>query len=395
MTNISNSEKITDIKNNDLSSSINNNDSFYSLELPKNHKILNRKHSRLYSGRNIYRKISKIQKSQKNANIKLDILLSIIKSKLLGEYDYNISHYELSFQKTNNVNDVQKEIKEKEDNDFNIKDDFSPIESIKKDPISSSNNEYKKKSNNIKNNNSIGNLKDIINDFILENKNGKNNSDFNDNENKDNNMINNGNENPEINEDINNNMIPDDYNIKQKIKKEDKTHHKNLRTFGEINSININSLLDYSFKNELNLNKYKFEANDINNNNISNGNEINDSNKINEIKTNGDKKEVEENVIIDNERIGNININEEINKKGENDGGVNADEEKEIENKLDISQSDKMSVNSLATNSSGKKSNHSSSRKIRGFNFRNKIEIKKYSQNKFTPSSSNNNYQKK
>ena len=212
-------------------------------------------------------------------------------------------------------------------------------------------------------------------------------------------MINNGNENPEINEDKNNNINPDDYN---KIKREDKTHIKNVRTFGDINTININSLLNSesrAFKNEINLNKYKFEANDINNNNISNGNdngnEINDSNKINEIKTNGDKKEVEENVIIDNERIGNININEEINKKGDNDGGANADEEKEIENKLDISQSDKMSVNSLATNSSGKKSNHSSSRKIRGFNFRNKIEIKKYSQNKFTPSSSNNNYQKK
>ena len=399
MTNISNSEKITDIKNNDLSSSINNNDSFYSLELPKNHKILNRKHSRLYSGRNIYKKISKIQKSQKNANIKLDILLSIIKSKLLGEYDYNISHYELSFQNTTNVNDVQKEIKEKEDNDFNIKDDFSQIESIKKEPISPLNIEYKKKSNNIKNNNSIGNLKDIINDIISENKNGKNNTYFNDNETRDNNMINNGNENPEINEDKNYNINPDDYN---KIKKEDKTHIKNVRTFGDINTININSLLNSesrAFKNEINLNKYKFEANDINNNNKSNGNdngnEINDSNKINEIKTNGDKKEVEENVIIDNERIGNININEEINKKGDNDGGVNADEEKEIENKLDISQSDKMSVNSLATNSSGKKSNHSSSRKIRGFNFRNKIEIKKYSQNKFTPSSSNNNYQKK
>ena len=119
MTNISNSEKITDIKNNDLSSSINNNDSFYSLELPKNHKFINRKHSRLYSGRNLYRKISKIQKSQYNANIKLDILLSIIKSKLLGEYDYNISHYELSFYSTSNINDAQKENKEKEDNDFN------------------------------------------------------------------------------------------------------------------------------------------------------------------------------------------------------------------------------------------------------------------------------------
>ena len=400
MTNISNSEKITDIKNNDLSSSINNNDSFNSLELPKNHKILNRKHSRIYSGRNIYRKISKIQKSQNNANIKLDILLSIIKSKILGEYDYNISHYELSFHSTSNVNDVLNENKEKEDNDFNIKDDFSPIESIKKEPISSINNEYKKKSNNIKNNNSIGNLKDIINDFILENKNGKNNINFNDNDIRDNNMNNNGNENNEINEDKSNNINPDDYNIKHNFKKEDKSHIKNVKTFGDIDSININSLLNNenrTFKNEINLNKYKFEANDMNNNNKSNanGNEINDNNIINEIRNNVDKNEGEENVIINNESIGNININEEINKKGDNDGGVNVEEEKEIEAKLDTSQSDKMSVNSLATNSSGKKSNHSSSRKIRGFNFRNKIEIKKYSQNKFSPSSSNNNYQKK
>ena len=400
MTNISNSEKITDIKNNDLSSSINNNDSFYSLELPKNHKFINRKHSRLYSGRNIYRKISKIQKSQYNANIKLDILLSIIKSKLLGEYDYNISHYELSFYSTSNINDAQKENKEKEDNDFNIKDDFGPIESIKKDPISSPNNEYKKKSNNIKNNNSIGNLKDIFNDFILENKNGKNNTNFNDNETRGNNINNNEKENPEINEDISNNINLDDYNIKYRIKKEDKTHIKNVRTFGDINSININSMLNNenrTFKNEINLNKYKFEANNISNNNISNGNgnEINDIINKNEIKNNVDKDDVEEKVIIDNENIGNININEEINKKGDNDGGANVEEEKEIENKLDTSQSDKMSVNSLATNSSGKKSNHSSSRKIRGFNFRNKIEIKKYSQNKFSPSSSNNNYQKK
>ena len=146
MTNISNSEKIIDIKNNDLSSSINNNDSFYSLELPKNHKILNRNHSRPYSGRNIYRKINKIQKSQNDTNIKLDILLSIIKPKLLGEYDYNISHYELSFHSTSNDSDYQneKKEKEKEDNNFNIKDDFGSIDPIKKEPISPLNKEYKK-----------------------------------------------------------------------------------------------------------------------------------------------------------------------------------------------------------------------------------------------------------
>ena len=400
MTNISNSEKITDIKNNDLSSSLNKNDSFYSLELPENHKILNRKHSRLYSGRNIYRKINKIQKSQNNANIKLDILLSIIKSKLLGEYDYNISHYELSFHSTTNDSDSQKENKEKEkeDNNFNIKDDFEQIDSIKKEPISPLNKEYKKKSDNIKNNNSLDNLKDITNDFIFENKNGKNNANFNNNENGENNMSNNENENPDFYRDINKNVNPDDYNNKSQIKKEDKTHLKNVRTFGDINNININSLLNNEnkiFKNEINLNKYKIEANDIKYNNNGNENEIKDNNIIKESNKNANKEETEENIIFDKEETENININEEINKKGDNGGGTNVEEEKEIEARLDISQSDRMSVNSLATNSSGKKSNHSSSRKIRGFNFRNKIEIKKYSANKFSPSSSNNNNQKK
>ena len=113
------------------------------------------------------------------------------------------------------------------------------------------------------------------------------------------------------------------------------------------------------FKNEINLNKYKFEANDIKYNNNGNENEIKDNNVIKESNKNANKEEIEEN-------IGNININEKINKKGDNGGGTNVEEEKEIEARLDISQSDRMSVNSLGTNSSGKESNHSSSRKIRG-----------------------------
>ena len=102
-----------------------------------------------------------------------------------------------------------------------------------------------------------------------------------------------------------------------------------------------------------------------------------DNNLIKESNKNANKEEIEENIIFDKENIGNININKEINKKGDNGGGTNVEEEKEIEVRLDISQSDRMSANSLGTNSSGKKSNHSSSGKIRGFNFRNKIEIKK------------------
>ena len=45
-------------------------------------------------------------------------------------------------------------------------------------------------------------------------------------------------------------------------------------------------------------------------------------------------------------------------------------------------------MNSSSSNSASKKSNKSSARKIRGFNFRNKINIKKYNGNKFENNSS-------
>ena len=46
---------------------------------------------------------------------------------------------------------------------------------------------------------------------------------------------------------------------------------------------------------------------------------------------------------------------------------------------MDNSECDSISVKSSSSNSSSKKSNRSSAKKIRGFNFRNKINIKKYS----------------
>lgn len=58
--------------------------------------------------------------------------------------------------------------------------------------------------------------------------------------------------------DIIKNVNPYDYNNKPQIKKEDKTHLKNVRNFGDINNININFLLNNEnkiFKNEINLNK--------------------------------------------------------------------------------------------------------------------------------------------
>ena len=80
-----------------------------------------------------------------------------------------------------------------------------------------------------------------------------------------------------------------------------------MRTFGDINNININSLLNKEnkiFKNEINLNKYKFEANDIKYNNNGNENEIKDNNVIKESNKNANKEEIEENIIFDKENIG-------------------------------------------------------------------------------------------
>ena len=425
MKNILNSEKLVNIENNEHTFS-NNNDSFYSFDFyPSNHKNLKRKRTRIYSGKNIYNKINKIQKNQNNTNEKLDILISIFKSKLLGINNYNISHYDLCIKSNINTNINNNEIQNKEDNDFNIKDDFGLISSIKKEPNSSSssnNNLYIKKKhkiydsnlNNKKDPNKTSNLKDIINDFLYENKDEKENND----DNGKNNIVNNGNEDIEKNEDLNSNINNEECDIKNKMKNDDQIIIKNVKTFGENNNINL--LLNNankSFKNEINLNKYKFEVknnnlneiidngfnliNEINNekNNIVNNENKNESNNLelampnfllhqNKIEENEDKKE--------NEDIENININQEINKIESNEKNIKNirnEDEKDVERKLDNSQSDSISVKSVS-NSSPKKSNQGSSRKIRGFNFRNKIKMKNYNGNKFAPSSSNNNQKK-
>ena len=192
--------------NNELSFSTNKDDSFYSFQsYPRNYKFINRKRNGIYIGNNIFHRRNKIQKNQNKANKKLDLLLSIIKSKLVGEYDYNISHYDFCIYETNKSN-ILNEIKTKEENDLNIKDDFSLIGAIKKEPYNPSNNIYKKKlqkiydgkNNNISNENN-GNLNQIINDFLNENKNEKNKND----ENVDNNLnIKNDNNNIENNSNI-------------------------------------------------------------------------------------------------------------------------------------------------------------------------------------------------
>lgn len=398
-------------KNNEILISDDNN-SFYSFQsYPRSPKIINRKRPRFYEGRNILNKIKKIQKSQNNTNNKLDLIISIIKNKLLGEYDYDITHYDFyyhnSHKKPEFIND-NKDENNKEDNDFNIKDDFSLIESIKKEPYSPSCSIYKKKiqkhyenktskNSTDKKNENIGNLgikEQKSNDFVYQNENGKNNNEYkdvnnNENENNQNNNIDKDKENDNFNiNDINEERVS--INIKKEIKKNN-NYLKNNKTFDEIKTIknNINSILNNlnkSFKNEIDLNKYKIEVNNNNNNNTQLKSNNNNKNNINDISNecnkneplaNDDKKENSNN--IEKSELDNININQEIENKeiNENNNNINNEDELGYEKKMDSSQNDTISESSVSK-SSGKKSNNSSSRKIRGFNFRNNIKIKKY-----------------
>ena len=87
MKNFSNTKIIFNIKNNELSYS-NNNDSFNSFEFhSQKNNILKKKRTRIYSGKNIYSKMNKIQKVQNITNKKFELLITLFKSKLLGEYD--------------------------------------------------------------------------------------------------------------------------------------------------------------------------------------------------------------------------------------------------------------------------------------------------------------------
>ena len=71
----------------------------------------------------------------------------------------------------------------------------------------------------------------------------------------------------------------------------------------------------------------------------------------------------------------------------------NEEDEKESEKKMNISKSDTMSIKSMESNSSAKKSHQKSNRKIRGFNFKNHINVKQYFGNETT--NPNNNKQNK
>ena len=419
MKNLSKKGKFFNVNENEESFSSNNNFSFYSTEFnpPHNFIIMNKKRSRIYSRKNMFYKMNKIRKSQNNTNKKLDLIISIIKSKLLGEYDYTVSHYDLCIQSSNKQNTIIQNIdkNKKEDNYYDINDDFDFIQAMKKSPYTAPTNIYKKRVQKINNSfNTSSNFKQILNDFLYQNKNDKSNGEENNDL-----IINNGIEIDENNNGINNDIntrksTKEEYNVKEIIKIDNKNNFHNVKTFSEIN--NMNSLiynLNKSLKNDLDLNKYKIEANNVTNGNNTNNdinNNINNNpknddnlfiNNINDINNNNEKEKQNENEqikieenkieennnIIDIDKIDTININEEINNKDNNEN--NNENEKDFEKKFDY---DNISIQSNISNNSAKKSNQSTaSKKIRGFNFRNKIQIRKYSGKCNSSSSKNNN----
>ena len=375
-----------------------NDDSILSLDIYQDNNITKRRRKK-FSVRNIFKKINKIEKKQEDTNIKLDIILSIMKSKFLGEYDYNISNNYFSIIRDSNNN--KDDIKNKEENDYNIKDDFVSIKTIKKEPYipntnlnnniinvnNSLDNTENLNNNKINVNNSLdntGNLKQIINDFLYQDKKENiNNEDI---------KINGENN---LDKDLNTNSSKQD--IKNENNKDIIEKGKISEEIANINN-NVNSILNnlnIINKSNLDLNKYKFEPKNIE----SNDNNINKENGISNIYINNeekkDKNKTEKINVFENEDIENMNINEEINlKKIKENYNINYEDKKDSESKLDNSQSDNISVSSISSNSSSKKSNKGSSRKIRGFNFRNNINIKKYMGNKNDGSTSMDNNKK-
>jgi hypothetical protein len=182
----SSSEKHYNLRNKYIFSSIEENN-FNSLDLQTNkQKIINKKRNREENRQTLIEKINKLELNQNLANNKLDVILSILSSKLLGKNDYKISHYDLCLiQKNQKENIKEKEEMEiKEDNDVNINDELEEehIYQINKEPHFNSNNLDKKNlfneifNNNINvNNTSSGNdnLKEMINDFLYQNQNEK------------------------------------------------------------------------------------------------------------------------------------------------------------------------------------------------------------------------------
>ena len=200
MKNHSNSEKLLNLKNKCMFYTLDEN-SFYSLDLNSpNKKIINKKRKRENNQSNIYDKINKLELNQHKANDKLDLILSILKSKLLGKNDFEITHYDFCLININqkeeykDIENNENELDEadiKEENDINVNDEFEHISQIKKGPHFNSNNLnrenlFNEDNNNNKNINIIStgneNLTEMINDFLNQNKNEKN-DEQNDNKN--------------------------------------------------------------------------------------------------------------------------------------------------------------------------------------------------------------------
>ena len=277
MKNHSNSEKKLNLKNKCLFNTMDEN-SFYSLDLnSSNDKIIKKKRKREDNQPIIYEKINKLELNQQKTNDKLDLILSILKSKLLGKNDFEIFHYDLCIIQ-NNKKEESKECENeneldeadiKEENDINAADEFEHISQIKKGPHFNSNNLNRENlfNDDINNNKNINiissendNLTEMINDFLNQNQNEKN-DEQNNKENisqKSQNDIdyNNGQKVENINE----------YNNNENKEETD----KKINEENNINNNLVNNSNNKIIKNNIDLNNYKIETEEENKNAMNN-----------------------------------------------------------------------------------------------------------------------------
>ena len=355
-------------------------------------------------------KINKLQKSQNSTNLKLDILLNIIKAKFYGEYSYEISHNDFFIQNSTN-NNIKNFKDEKEDSlEYNISEDANTLTSIKKEPhpanlIMNNNLSAKKDKNelnlvNENNENKMNNLCDYINDTIALIQKETNKLNVHKNL-SDSNIL----RNPIIN-DNGLTITPEDNKIKSinsslkkeinlnKYKIEPKTYsiktieNKSLKENEKVKE-NQNENINEKQKEDINKNKkeqekinYNKKESDKNAVQVSHEKQINIINlqENNEVEVNLEyERKSNLPAKTEDDEFSIININEEkkinIDKKEENN--IKEEDEKNTSS----SQCDTASVRSSISNASGTKSNQNTSRRIRGFNFRNNIKMKKYNEN--------------
>ena len=163
-----------------------NDNYFHSLLLQSyDKKIINKKRNREFNNYTMLDKINNLELNQNITNNKLDLILSILNSKLLGKYDFKISHYDLCLIqpiKAIEEKEIKSEEEKKEDN--NIESDEIEYEhnsQIKKEPNVNLHIIERKNlfgdENNKQNMNIISsgndNLKEMINDFLCQTQNEK------------------------------------------------------------------------------------------------------------------------------------------------------------------------------------------------------------------------------